>query len=444
MSFLESLKSAFGFGSDRQDTDDMLLADESFAAINAPGAAEAAVAEPEPAPEAPMLDPHAVRGIFSAVVDVFNASLPAFVAASVDKKAQEDYLYSTLEQSLKDYLTRLIEDARIFAEGSVRHENHETIAELGRLRREKESLEQQRSSIKEQQLSADRQRRALTDRVRDLEQQLAALEAEREQFDLENKSLLNKIKLSEIRPAVVEELNAEIASLRAQLAEAKASPAPAAAAENPEAAQKLKAAEARVTELEQALAARDQAQRTASEMFSSLQHELVEERRKHAETIASKDSHLAEKDAQLEEAAELLKGMDHLTAQMQQVEVAINKRDERIKNLQQKNRDLRKLLDKAEKRLAGSLTPSLPFDDGGDSSAAEPQPEYGTPDSGMISTSPIRPEDLDDSFREVDWLTGTPPKGTVVRSELTDDEFGYQEPPRKPKPKDHDSQLSLF
>ncbi len=442
MSFLESLKSAFGFGSDRQDTDDTLLADESFASINAPGAAEAAMAEPEPAPEAPVLDPHAVRGIFSAVVDVFNASLPAFVASSVDRKAQEDYLYSTLEQSLKDYLTRLIDDARVFAEGSVRHENHETLAELGRLRREKESLEQQRTSIKEQQLSSDRQRRALTDRVRDLEQQLASLEAEREQFDLENKSLLNKIKLSEIRPAVVEELNAEIASLRAQLASQPDTPAPAA---DPQAAERLRAAEARAAELEQALAARDQAQRTASEMYTSLQHELVEERRKHSEALAEKESHIAEKDAQLEEAAELLKGMEHLTAQMQQVEVAINKRDERIKSLQQKNRDLRKLLDKAEKRLlAGTLTPSLPFGEGDDGTAADPAQAYGTADSEMISTSPIRPEDLDDSFREVDWLTGTPPKGTVVRSELTDDEFGYQEPPRKPKPKDHDSQLSLF
>lgn len=454
MSFLKSLKNAFGFGPDPQaDDEDKLLADDSFKALAAPGAAEAAVAEPEPAPDAPVLDPGAVRGIFTSVVSVFNESLPTFVRDSVDTKAQEDFLYKSLDQSLRDYLTRLIEDARIYAEGAVRHENHETLAELARLRQEKESLEHQRSSIKEQQLSADRRRRAMADRVRDLEQQVAALDAEREQFELENKSLLNKIKLSEIQPAVVEELSAEVERLRAQLAAGGSAPAEAPAAVDKELAEALDAAKERIQALERDLAGREEATRTAAEMYSSLQHELVEERRKAAEASAGIAAELdtantrlrnleqqsAEKDAQLAEAARLLKGMEQLTSQMQQVEAAITKRDERIKALQQKNRDLRSRLDKAEKRLSGTLTPSLPF---GESSLADPQEPYGSDD--MISTSPIRPEDLDDGFREVDWLTGTPPKGTVVRSELTDDEFGYQEPPRKPKPKDHDSQLSLF
>ncbi|MDE6276866.1 MAG: hypothetical protein K2M06_02040 [Muribaculaceae bacterium] len=456
MSFLKSLKSAFGFGPDPTvDDEDKLLADDSFSAKAVPGAVEAANAEPEPAPEAPVLDPRAVRGIFTSVVSVFNESLPQFVSASIDTKAQEEFLYKTLDQSLKDYLTRLVQDARVYAEGAVRHENHETLAELARLRQEKESLEHQRSSIKEQQLSADRRRRAMADRVQDLEQQLAALEADREQFELENKSLLNKIKLSEIQPAVVEELSAEVERLRAQLAAAGSAPGDAAAtpAPDPAAEAALESANEKIAALEKDLAAREEAPRTATEMYNSLQHELVEERRKAADAsagiaadldaanagIRNLRKELEEKDAQLDEAARLLKGMEQLNAQMLQVETAITKRDERIKALQQKNRDLRSRLDKAEKRLSGALTPSLPF---GDSGLADPHEDYNS--DNMIATSPIRPEDLDDGFREVDWLTGTPPKGTIVRSELTDEEFGYQEPPRKPKPKDHDSQLSLF
>ncbi len=445
MSFLKKMKSAFGFGPADAEEDDRLLADDNATADSADAPAD----KPEPASgpertEAPALDPKAVQGIFSTVVAVFNDALPQFISSSVDPKAQEEYLYRSLEQSMKDYLTKLVDDARVYAEDSVRRSNHETAAELARLRQEKQSLEQQRSSIKEQQLSADRRRRALADRVQDLESQVAALEAEREQFDLENKSLLNKIKLSEIQPAVVEELSAEVERLRGQLAAGATPPAE-------DYTIMLKDRDARIAELETALAARDEAQRTAAEMFNSLQHEMVDERRRAAaETDALKarveaasaeaeDARkaIADKDAQLEEASRLLKGMEQITAQMQQVETAITKRDDRIKSLQQKNRDLRQRLEKAEKRLAGNLTPSLPF------GAEDPDTPYGADD--MIATRPIKPEDLaDDDFQPVDWLTGTPPKGTIVRSELTDDEFGYQEPPRKPKPKDHDSQLSLF
>lgn len=448
MSFLKSLKSAFGFGPSEPLEDDRLLSDDSSATAEPESEQPAATDQNSPAPEAPELDPDAVKGIFSSVIAVFNQSLPPFVKESLDPKAQEDFLYRSLEQSMKDYLTRLIDDSRVYAENALRHSNHETMAELARLRQEKQNLEQQRSSIKEQQLSADRRRRAMADRVQDLEAQVANLEAEREQFDLENKSLLNKIKLSEIQPAVVEELSAEVERLRAQLAGG-----PAAQPSGQDFTIEIKNRDARIAELEALIEGREEAQRTATEMFNSLQHELVEERRKAAETLEATrkeledanrrlselDSANTEKDAQLEEASRLLKGMEQLSEQMQQVESAINKRDEKIKSLQNKNRELKQRLDKAEKRLHSELmSPSLPF--GVEDEAAG----YAASDD-MIATSPIRPEDLqDDDFQPVDWLTGTPPKGTVVRSELTDEEFGYQEPPRKPKPKDHDSQLSLF
>lgn len=444
MSFLRNLKSAFGFGPSDAEEDDRLLADDNATSDlpdNSPAKAE--TSDGPALPEAPSVDPKAVQSVFSTVVAVFNNALPEFISSSVDPKAQEEYLYRSLEQSMKDYFTKLMDDARVYAEASVRQSNHEAVAELARLRQEKQNLEQQRSSIKEQQLSADRRRRALADRVQDLEAQVASLEAEREQFDLENKSLLNKIKLSEIQPAVVEELSAEIERLRGQLASGESAPAE-------DYTIMLKDRDARIAELEAALADRDEARRTSADMFNSLQHEMVDERRKaaaEAEALKARIEEaaaqaedarraIADKDAQLEEASRLLKGMEQLTAQMQQVETAITKRDDRIKALQHKNRDLRQRLDKAEKRLAGKLTPSLPF------GAEDPDTPYG---SDMIATQPIKPEDFaDDDFQPVDWLTGTPPKGTIVRSELTDEEFGYQEPPRKPKAKDHDSQLSLF
>lgn len=463
MSFMKSLKQLFGFSDDEQ-VNDGLLADDSGAA-EADAAKIDLEAEPEAVPDAPELDPKAVQSIFTSVVEVFNDSMPAFVRESVDVEAQKEFLYNSLEQSTRDYLVRLIDAARTYAEKSMQRSNHETLAEVVRLRQEKHNLEQQRSSIKEQQLSADRRRRALQDRVQDLEGQVASLEAEREQFELENKSLLNKLKLSDIQPAVVEELNAEIESLRARLASMQTS-SPQPAAESPadpetekrmleaeksasEAQSRLKESEARIAELQEIISAREKAAEEAGtmskDMLNSLQHEMIEERRKNFEAAEAlrKDleaarAEIVDKDAQLEEATRLLNGMEKLSAQLGQVETVINKRDERIKALQAKNKELKQRLEKAERRLSTPYGPTLPFGGDEDNMVSEPD------ETGMISTRPISSEDMPDDFHGVDWLTSTPPKGTVIASRLTDEEFGYQEPPRKPRPKDADSQLSLF
>ena len=50
----------------------------------------------------------------------------------------------------------------------------------------------------------------MADRVTDLEAQVERLEAEREQYELENKSLLNKLKVADIQPGVVDEMSKEI------------------------------------------------------------------------------------------------------------------------------------------------------------------------------------------------------------------------------------------
>ena len=54
------------------------------------------------------------------------------------------------------------------------------------------------SEAKKQQLSAERQKRALTDKVRELEKQLADISAENEQYILENKSLVNKLRVTQV------------------------------------------------------------------------------------------------------------------------------------------------------------------------------------------------------------------------------------------------------
>ena len=77
-----------------------------------------------------------------------------------------------------------------------------------------ERVEQQKNTLREQQLSADRRRRALSDRVNDLEAQVARLESGVSSSRLENRSLLNKVKLADVQPGIIDELKAEIERLK--------------------------------------------------------------------------------------------------------------------------------------------------------------------------------------------------------------------------------------
>ena len=157
------------------------------------------VAETESGPDSQQSEPAQVSvpdSIFTTVVEVFDASLPDFMRQTVDGKAQREYLYERLSDDMKEYISNLETEAdarcraRWESERVALQKQMETINE--KIRKE----EGERDDAKKQQLSAERQKRALNERVHDLEKQMAALEAENEQYILENKSLVNKLRIT--------------------------------------------------------------------------------------------------------------------------------------------------------------------------------------------------------------------------------------------------------
>lgn len=166
----------------------------------APTAAEEAAARaeamPRPQPEV----------IFSRVVEIFNEALPGFLQKSVDPEKQRQLLYSSLDTSIRNYfeeLERMVErrhEARFQADRLRLQEQIDAL----RLKAQKE--EEVNSDAKTRQLSAERQKRALSERVHDLEKRISEIEAENEQYILENKTMANKIRLLGMTDADAEEL----------------------------------------------------------------------------------------------------------------------------------------------------------------------------------------------------------------------------------------------
>lgn len=136
--------------------------------------------------------------IFESVVKIFNESLPDFLRNSVDEQSQREYLYRALDSSMKEYIAGLDERASRRCDRRFEDERRSMHVELESMRRKMQQDETDCSESKKLQLSAERQKRALNERLHDMEKQLDVLKAENEQYVLENKSLLNKLRVSAV------------------------------------------------------------------------------------------------------------------------------------------------------------------------------------------------------------------------------------------------------
>ncbi len=155
--------------------------------------------------------------IFRTVVAIFNRSLPDFLESSVDTSRQEQYLYNALEKGMKGYLDSLEVQARRRYQELRQSDMLKVENELKQLREGLRQKEEDSTEARKLQLSAERQKRALTERVHDLEKQIATMEADAEQLDLENKSLVNKLRLSAIQENDLENAKAEDAERSATI-----------------------------------------------------------------------------------------------------------------------------------------------------------------------------------------------------------------------------------
>jgi len=433
MSFFYAFKRALGFGpdpdliSDSDTVDDPDVVAESADASEPRKEAEDSSAD---TPAAPSVDPDIKARIFDGAVAVFNEALPSFLRDTVDAGAQSKKLAEALDKGLDEYLTNLMSVAEQYAEARLKGAADTARRDAEKLRADMQLIEQQRVSLREQQLSADRRRRALSDRVTDLEQQLANAEAEREQYELENRSLLNKLRVADVTGATVAEgavpavATAELKEARTALAEAKsaAEQAEATAGEfRRNAEESMRRAEAAEKELADA--------RTREEMnlamYNDLQNTLVgekAERRRLEESLA--------------EAKTIVDSVAQLQLQMGQVEELIRKRDERIEKLKSTNKRLREQLAEKEKALEAVHR----ADRGLFNIDAEA-------DEAVVRHTAVKSEDLgqiEDEFECPDWFVSETPPGEVSPLLQSDVEFGYQEPPRKPRKPENDAQLSLF
>ena len=244
------------------------------AAIQAQPTANNVPAETSPAMREERPDPSV---IFTSVVDLFNQALPDFLQKSVDPQRQRQLLFEALDSRIKDYFEQLDRNAERRLQGRYKADCQKLQEQIDRLHEKSRKNDEDIANAKNLQLSAERQKRSLSERVHDLEKQLATLEAENEQYLLENKSMANKLRLAamsgdgesdealEAQAAALAEREKQLEESRKQFAEQQA-----------QLAEQLALAEQKTAEAEQKSAKADERAAEAASIIEEAKAKLAE------------------------------------------------------------------------------------------------------------------------------------------------------------------------
>jgi myosin heavy subunit len=462
MAFLSNVKKAFGFSSD-DDIED--LNDDNYP-VEQGATSQPSLPQHQPiSSEEFKFSEEIQSSIFEHVVAVFNSSLPEFLKASVDAEAQKKYLFQTLDESIKNYLSNVQSQVKENVEATWSEEQNNLKNEMNALKEKAREIEEKRSEVKQQQLSAERQKRALSERVHDLESQVLKLEADAEQYDIENKSLINKLKIANLHEKDLEDLRAEVARLQKSLLEQRNNNA-----EN-ESNTEQTVDSAELTELKAALEQANVQLEQAKAQLEDANTQLSEAKKQHAEEnakIANSNNDLqAQNDGLVDENSKLKSVINQLEVKSRMGDEMVNDLNKRasdaIHKLASKEKELADVKERLEfannelkiaEEIQGEIEKFEAIKKKKDTKIANLKKQVAELqaqndilkkennkgiDRKEIPT--VENDDFDSSLDDVDWFVAPEPEPQKPRQ---NDDFGYQEPPRKPQPPENDAQLLLW
>lgn len=322
MGFFNKLKSALGYSDSEYDEDDELdgfnpahrtpyvnpfKKDETMpdlSDLEQPAeAAPTAVAEVRSAPVAEV-EEKLPDGVFDGIITIINGNLPEFVRDCIDIEKERKAVSVAMGPKFRDYVLNLRRTSLEEARTQWIDERNALTGKLAQSNQRADEAVRKASEIKDRLMSEERQRRAIVERSHDLEARIADLEAQHEQEQLQNKGLLNKIKVMQLQvtdsqkdaeeitrlnklindqrtrlakivdlEAQIAELNAENDSLKRQLDEMQQSAEAQEIAD--EYKSKMEVANALINELRSTAAAKEQEAKALSEKLVVATNEIT-------------------------------------------------------------------------------------------------------------------------------------------------------------------------
>ena len=231
MGFFNKLKSALGYSENDYDEDDELdglnpshrtpyvnpfkkedpLPDlESLS--SAPEPADVAVAEVKPHQVAEV-EEKLPEGVFDGIITIINSNLPEFVRDCIDIEKERKAVNIAMGPQFRNYVVNLRRNSLEEARRQWVDERNQLNQRLSQSNQRADEAVRKAQEIKDRLMSEERQRRAIVERSHDLESRIADLEAQHEQNQLQNKGLLNKLKVMQLQVSDSEKDAEEISRL---------------------------------------------------------------------------------------------------------------------------------------------------------------------------------------------------------------------------------------
>lgn len=457
MSFLSSFKKALGFPDEYDDNDDPdFKSDPDEAeAQRKPDAdvknnGEEDAAECDTADSMPARSEKLAGEIFDGVLELFNSTQPEFVQRSINTEEQRKFVIDNINAGVRKRLEEELEHARAAAERQVKSQQNKSAEEFSSLKKQYHALQQQCEELQTARLSSDRQRRALTDRVRDLEKQALGFEAEREQFQLENRSMANKLRVAAVRQNADSDTEAEMQRLAGEIVEL-----------NERVAGLQKEVEAKSMELD---ASKAENSRLTEEMANMSNDDTLTAEQEQAmaeieEQIRQFEKIKKKKDAKI---AELNSSLSLNATHIAQLESDLSARDNTIKELTAECDSLRKTIETnlyahatSENELKEEIKRLTELVNAAQAPETQKKPRKQNKKREQAVEKPVEAEQpaqttgtvklsaIDELMDNTDWFVAPEPIPVKTDPEVEED-FGYKEPPAKKTARDDDKQLSLW
>ena len=229
MSAMKFIKNIFGFADKDYDTDDEpgdnahtpyinpFKKQDTLPAENATADNEA---ETEETAAAETIDQTIYEELTEKIIETLNSGLPDYIKSCIDTDAEKEYVRSILDSSFSRCISRLKEDSLQEARGKWQSDRINLEQRTVELERQLSGSNAKIEELRGKNLSLERQKTTLNERVTQSESKAAKAEAEREQFQLECRSLMNKLKVSSISESRFDELTEENRALNERLKEA--------------------------------------------------------------------------------------------------------------------------------------------------------------------------------------------------------------------------------
>lgn len=416
MAMFDKLKKALGFGPDN-DNDELISDDPE---LHTPDSSPFAGHDKRVSEiESPDLD-DTVSEVFTQVIAQFNNALPGFLKDSVDPEREKRQLFESLSADVKAHLRNLERNVTDRLDQAWRTERDKLQTDLRNISDTAKGLEAKRADLKQQQLSSERQKRALTERVHDLEKRILTLEAEKEQIELENKSMLNKVKVAQVYEKDCEAMREQIASLQSELNKSHIAAnltdtdnnipdSQSSVDPNPELIEQIEKLKTEKAEMAEQIEALTEIEEQYNAMIGRME-EVEEKMAEIDEMTANKDARIASMKDQLavakESLAEKSKKLDDVTAELERIR---KERDAAVSQV--------KAYEKASGNSDRDETPTATV-------------------SNRANTLP----DSDDILNDTDWIVQ--PSGNNRRKQ-TDSRHDRPSRPKRNNARD-DGQMSLW